>query len=128
MGRVRRGLLVNEYPGASAGIKDGSGYWNNTAASLKEFQAQGFDVFAGSEVFLLQTLRNGGVGCITATGNVNATAIARLAASWQDKDADEQQAARSEEHTSELQSLMRISYAVFCLHNTISHTIIFIIL
>src|SRR3546814_3135996 len=27
------------------------------------------------------------------------------------------QAARSEEHTSELQSLMRISYAVFCLKN-----------
>ena len=26
-------------------------------------------------------------------------------------------AARSEEHTSELQSLMRISYAVFCLKN-----------
>src|SRR3546814_2965898 len=25
---------------------------------------------------------------------------------------------RSEEHTSELQSLMRISYAVFCLHHT----------
>src|SRR3546814_8974649 len=31
--------------------------------------------------------------------------------------------ARSEEHTSELQSLMRISYAVFCLKNkTIKHT------
>src|SRR3546814_1855196 len=30
---------------------------------------------------------------------------------------------RSEEHTSELQSLMRISYAVFCLKNT-SHTTI----
>src|SRR3546814_1010962 len=32
--------------------------------------------------------------------------------------------ARSEEHTSELQSLMRISYAVFCLkkNNTISTT------
>src|SRR3546814_2952628 len=28
---------------------------------------------------------------------------------------DEAQAFRSEEHTSELQSLMRISYAVFCL-------------
>src|SRR3546814_7004617 len=27
-------------------------------------------------------------------------------------------ARRSEEHTSELQSLMRISYAVFCLHKT----------
>src|SRR3546814_10912718 len=37
-----------------------------------------------------------------------------------------QQAGRSEEHTSELQSLMRISYAVFCLtkkqtFNTIQH-------
>src|SRR3546814_9917427 len=31
---------------------------------------------------------------------------------------------RSEEHTSELQSLMRISYAVFCLKNKpITHTI-----
>src|SRR3546814_4714546 len=31
-------------------------------------------------------------------------------------------AERSEEHTSELQSLMRISYAVFCLKKKISHT------
>src|SRR3546814_1180488 len=31
--------------------------------------------------------------------------------------------ARSEEHTSELQSLMRISYAVFCLKNKIIATI-----
>src|SRR3546814_7532542 len=30
-------------------------------------------------------------------------------------------AKRSEEHTSELQSLMRISYAVFCLINTTQH-------
>src|SRR3546814_5951674 len=33
-------------------------------------------------------------------------------------------AARSEEHTSELQSLMRISYAVFCLKNN-NRTIIY---
>src|SRR3546814_8665011 len=33
-------------------------------------------------------------------------------------DADGGMAARSEEHTSELQSLMRISYAVFCLKKT----------
>src|SRR3546814_9040428 len=31
--------------------------------------------------------------------------------------------ARSEEHTSELQSLMRISYAVFCLKKKKSHTL-----
>src|SRR3546814_4604678 len=30
---------------------------------------------------------------------------------------------RSEEHTSELQSLMRISYAVFCLKKTNNHTV-----
>src|SRR3546814_4061709 len=39
------------------------------------------------------------------------------------------EAFRSEEHTSELQSLMRISYAVFCLkkkkkHNTVTMTIV----
>src|SRR3546814_10683288 len=33
------------------------------------------------------------------------------------------QIARSEEHTSELQSLMRISYAVFCLKKKKYHTI-----
>src|SRR3546814_6345163 len=39
-------------------------------------------------------------------------------------DADEalQAGARSEEHTSELQSLMRISYAVFCLKKKNKHT------
>src|SRR3546814_3926223 len=31
---------------------------------------------------------------------------------------------RSEEHTSELQSLMRISYAVFCLKNKTKHIVI----
>src|SRR3546814_4192897 len=34
---------------------------------------------------------------------------------------------RSEEHTSELQSLMRISYAVFCLKKTRKYNIILII-
>src|SRR3546814_1471055 len=33
-----------------------------------------------------------------------------------DQRADRRLRSRSEEHTSELQSLMRISYAVFCLH------------
>src|SRR3546814_3641978 len=31
---------------------------------------------------------------------------------------------RSEEHTSELQSLMRLSYAVFCLKNTNNNTLL----
>src|SRR3546814_9174432 len=37
--------------------------------------------------------------------------------------AGEQRRARSEEHTSELQSLMRSSYAVFCLTNKTQHLI-----
>src|SRR3546814_10773021 len=36
-------------------------------------------------------------------------------------------AGRSEEHTSELQSLMRISYAVFCLKKTTTHNNVIII-
>jgi 4-hydroxy-tetrahydrodipicolinate synthase len=58
---------------------------------LERFQPQGFDVFAGSETFLLATLRAGGAGCITATGNVNPRAIAQLARHWQDVDADARQ-------------------------------------
>src|SRR3546814_3757082 len=38
--------------------------------------------------------------------------------------ADHDQQFRSEEHTSELQSLMRISYAVFCLKKKTTHIII----
>ena len=60
---------------------------------LKEFQPQGFDVFAGSETILLDTLRGGGAGCITATGNVNPSAILRLYREWQSDGADAQQAA-----------------------------------
>src|SRR3546814_1560286 len=46
------------------------------------------------------------------TGGVAAEGFERVAGSAATAPGD---AARSEEHTSELQSLMRISYAVFCL-------------
>ena len=85
--------LVQAYPGTIAGIKDSSGDWSNTQAMLERFQPRGFDVFAGSETFLLATLRGGGAGCITATGNVNPRRIAELAHRWRDPDADTQQAA-----------------------------------
>ena len=85
--------LLRNYPGTGAGIKDSSGEWNNTQAMLERFQDPGFDVFAGSETFLLATLRGGGAGCITATGNINPAPIAQLARRWQDADAQAQQAA-----------------------------------
>src|SRR5829696_4938925 len=84
--------LLKAYPGIIAGVKDSSGNWPNTQAMLEQFQPHGFDVFAGSESFLLPTLRGGGAGCISATANVNPGPIARLAATWQQAGADAQQA------------------------------------
>ncbi|MEM7253107.1 MAG: dihydrodipicolinate synthase family protein [Pseudomonadota bacterium] len=85
--------LLRDFPQTIAGVKDSSGDWSNTKAMLEQFQPNGFDVFAGSETFLLSTLRAGGAGCISATANVNPGPIAQLAATWKNEDADAQQAA-----------------------------------
>ncbi|OGA44759.1 MAG: dihydrodipicolinate synthase family protein [Betaproteobacteria bacterium RIFCSPLOWO2_12_FULL_62_58] len=85
--------LLKAYPTAIAGMKDSSGNWNNTKTMLDAFAKSGFDVFAGSESFLLANMRNGGAGCISATANVNPAAIDKLYREWRDGNADEQQAA-----------------------------------
>lgn len=84
--------LLKAYPGIVAGAKDSSGDWSNTKAYIDNFATDGFDVFPGAETFLLQGLRNGGVGCISATANVNPGPIARLFASWPSENADAEQA------------------------------------
>ena len=84
--------LLKAYPKSVAGVKDSSGDWKNTKAMLDAFAKSGFDVFAGSETFLLDNMRNGGVGCITATGNVNPGAIDNVYRNWQTADADKLQA------------------------------------
>jgi 4-hydroxy-tetrahydrodipicolinate synthase len=89
LGLIER--LLKAYPGVIAGIKDSSGDWNNTRAVLEQFAASGFDVFAGSESFLLANMRHGGVGCISATANVNPAPIDRLYREWRSADADEMQ-------------------------------------
>ncbi len=83
--------LLKTFGGIIAGTKDSSGDWTHTSAMLERFQPQGFDVFAGSETFLLATLRAGGAGCITATGNVNPSKIVELYRTWANADADAQQ-------------------------------------
>src|SRR5881409_1041433 len=70
--------LLKAYPNAIAGMKDSSGDWNNTKTFLDAFSRSGFDVFVGSESFLLANMRNGGVGTISATANVNPAAIHEL--------------------------------------------------
>jgi 4-hydroxy-tetrahydrodipicolinate synthase len=73
-------LLLKDFPGVIAGIKDSSGDWNNTAGLLHRFPD--FAVFPGSETYMLQGLRSGGAGCITATANANADAIRRVYDAW----------------------------------------------
>jgi len=84
--------LLAAYPNAIVGMKDSSGDWNNTKTFVDEFAKSGFDVFVGSESFLLAGMRNGVVGTISATANVNPAAIHKLYTGWKNPDADEQQA------------------------------------
>ena len=105
--------LLKSYPNAIAGMKDSSGDWNNTKTFLDTFGVRAgravspdarsssdpatdtqttFDVFVGSESFLLAAMRNGGVGTISATANVNPAAIHKLYSEWTNADADDQQA------------------------------------
>src|SRR2546428_3461905 len=74
--------LLAAYPNAIAGMKDSSGDWNNTKTFLDAFAENGFDVFVGSESFLLANMRNGGVGTNSATANVNPAAIHKLYRQW----------------------------------------------
>lgn len=87
--------LLEAYPHSIAGIKDSGGDWQHTEALISEFSDEGFQVYAGSEHFLFDTLRAGGAGCISATANVNPGPIAELARTWQEQDADEHQASLS---------------------------------
>ena len=83
--------LITDYPATVVGIKDSSGDWEHTRSVLSRFP--GWGVFVGSEIMLLETLRHGGVGCISATCNINAPAIVALARHWRDADAQERQRA-----------------------------------
>jgi 4-hydroxy-tetrahydrodipicolinate synthase len=90
VGLVER--LLASYPAQIAGMKDSSGDWSNTQAFLAAFGRAGFDVFAGSETFLLRNMRSGGAGCISATANVHPGPIARLFDTWRAAGAEAQQA------------------------------------
>ena len=80
------GRLLSEYGSTVVGLKDSSGDWTNTKAVLEEYPA--LATFCGSEVFLLDTLRAGGAGSITATANVNVAAIRAVFERWQEPEAD----------------------------------------
>lgn len=81
--------LREAFPGIIAGMKDSSGDADHTRRTIEAFPD--FAVFPGAEVYLLSALRQGARGCISATANVNAKAIATLLATREAPDAEAQQ-------------------------------------
>ena len=77
------------YPEIIVGIKDSSGNWENTARLL---EIDGLIVYPGAELPVIDAIRLGGPGCISATANLNGTDIARVIdlchdGKWQDAEA-----------------------------------------
>ena len=67
--------LKHNFPDQIVGIKDSSGVWENTRAL---FDIDGLIVYPGSELPLIDALDLGGIGCISATANINTNAIANI--------------------------------------------------
>ena len=81
--------LIGAFPGVIAGMKDSSGDIAHIAEVIEAFP--NLAVFPGSEVLLLASMKLGAVGCISATANINARAIADLVRNWQAPDAERRQ-------------------------------------
>jgi 4-hydroxy-tetrahydrodipicolinate synthase len=83
--------LLKAYPDTVVGIKDSGGDFANTKAMIDAFP--GFRVFCGSEQFLIQTMRHGGAGCISALANIHPGAIVNAYETRGASDADAKQTA-----------------------------------
>jgi 4-hydroxy-tetrahydrodipicolinate synthase len=68
--------LMKAYPKQIAGMKDSSDDWAHTKSMIDAFAKDGFDVFSGNEKPLIENLKAGGAGCISATANINPGKIA----------------------------------------------------
>jgi 4-hydroxy-tetrahydrodipicolinate synthase len=93
-------LLLQHQPDAIAGIKDSSGDWAAINQLCSRFGAR-IDVLVGSERFLLDALRAGATGCVTATANANPASICEL------------YERRESEDATHLQELVTASRSVF---------------
>lgn len=82
--------LTAEFPDTVVGLKDSSGDWENMKALLEEVPS--LELFPGAELYLLDGLRNGAAGVISATANVAAAKMRALYDNFQGEDADEMQA------------------------------------
>ncbi len=86
--------LLRAWPDIVVGIKDSAGDFANMKGMLDTFP--GFRVLSGSDAFLLDVLRAGGAGAITACNNVTTALSCRVYADWQGAEADAHQRALGE--------------------------------
>lgn len=80
------GHLIKSFPKTVVGLKDSSGdvaYMNRLLESYP-----GFAVFPSSEALLLAAMKKGAAGCISATANIQASAIRALYDGWQGAEAE----------------------------------------
>ena len=85
------------YPDTVIGIKDSSGRWEDMKAVCEAIP--GFYTYAGTETYLLDDLKAGGAGCISATANASLTYCARVYAAWCAGDMAAAEAAQAEAST-----------------------------
>lgn len=77
--------LQEEFGDVIAGIQNGAGDWATTQGLIREFPQ--LAIFSGTERFLLDTLRAGGHGAISATLNLSAPLAGAVYGRWQSGDA-----------------------------------------
>jgi 4-hydroxy-tetrahydrodipicolinate synthase len=76
------GRMLKAFPGVIKGVKDSSGNFANSSAMVNEFAADGFEVYVGYDDGLLDILKVGGAGCITAAANMTSAVNAAVVAHW----------------------------------------------
>ena len=83
--------LLERYPNTVKGLKDSSGDWEHTRDLIESFP--GFEVFSGADDHLLDNLRTGGAGTISAAGNLNCAANRKVFDAFMDGREDAAEAA-----------------------------------
>jgi 4-hydroxy-tetrahydrodipicolinate synthase len=78
--------LRREFGAVIAGVQNGAGDWHTTKALIENFPE--LAIFSGTERFLLETLRAGGQGCISATINLTAPLAGAVREEWESREAD----------------------------------------
>ena len=94
--------LKQRFGDIAAGIKDSSGDWGNMLSITKNISD--FMVYSGTETFLLDILREGGAGCITASGNVLAQECQLVYQAW--KNDQKEAAAQAQKNLSVLRKAL----------------------